>query len=201
MRDLILALAALAAAPAALAAPPPAAPPEAGTPIEPDRLAAAQRLMMVVFPAGTYEKLMDGPLRTIARAAAMAPSEQESSGAAQARASDPHLEERVRITMDVVFDEMKSVLAEEEPLLREAMARAYARRFTVADMTDLGVFFATPTGKKYVVQSLTLMEDPELLARMMLMEPRLMQALPRIMDKVMAAVAHLPPPPGDDVTS
>jgi hypothetical protein len=41
------------------------------------------------------------------------------------------------------------------------MARAYARRFDVAQMREIKAFFQTPTGRLYMQQSYTIMADPD----------------------------------------
>lgn len=50
------------------------------------------------------------------------------------------------------------------PGLVEAMSRAYARAFTLSQLTDMQDFFATPTGQIYVVKSVSLMSDPDVAA-------------------------------------
>ncbi|HEX8256493.1 MAG TPA: DUF2059 domain-containing protein, partial [Allosphingosinicella sp.] len=117
------------------------------------------------------------------------------------RKADPHYDERMRIFMDVMFAELEKIMDREEPGIRNAMARAYARRFTVEEMRQLDVFFATPIGRKFALQSVMLMEDPELLAQTMSLHPRMQAQMPRVVEKVMAATAHLPPPPDEEPTS
>ncbi|HEV2748227.1 MAG TPA: DUF2059 domain-containing protein [Allosphingosinicella sp.] len=159
--------------------------------------------MAVILPAGTYAKMMDGTLRTLVEAAAAGAFHegQGPSSADTARKADPHYDERMRIFMDILFDELKGIMNKEEPGIRQAMARAYARRFTTAEMREMDVFLATPVGRKFAVQSITLMEDPELLARMMSLEPRMRAELPRIIEKVMGATSHLPGPALEEPTS
>src|SRR3546814_15125821 len=44
------------------------------------------------------------------------------------------------------------------------MARAYARRFTVAQLGEIETFFRTPTGRIYVTESMNIMSDPDIAA-------------------------------------
>jgi len=69
----------------------------------------------------------------------------------------------------VVFDrfiERQRVLALGDlklamPGLIEAYAHAYARMFTVDEMTQIKAFAATPAGKKFILRSPELMSDPD----------------------------------------
>ena len=50
------------------------------------------------------------------------------------------------------------------PLLADAMAKAYARRFTEQQLADLRVFFDTATGRAYVLESMSMMSDPDVMS-------------------------------------
>jgi hypothetical protein len=82
-----------------------------------------------------------------------------------------------------------------EPEVRAAMARAYARRFTVAQLGDLERFFATPTGAVYANESMMLMMGPDMMQAMQSFMPRLMKEMPTIMARVQEATKDLPPIP------
>lgn len=53
-----------------------------------------------------------------------------------------------------------------EPNIRTALARVYARRYSLTELAELDAFFATPTGMRYASDSLTIMNDPEMTATM-----------------------------------
>jgi hypothetical protein len=55
-------------------------------------------------------------------------------------------------------------LTENLPGLIEAMTLAYARRFTLSQLSDMTEFFRSPTGQAYVAQSTTIMTDPAIAA-------------------------------------
>jgi len=59
-------------------------------------------------------------------------------------------------------DQLKAGL----PGMLEAMAHAYARRFTLQQLRDMAAFFATPTGQAYLAQAPTIMGDPDVAAWM-----------------------------------
>jgi hypothetical protein len=107
---------------------------------------------------------------------------------------DPYFQERSRRSMKVMFDEMASLMSEVEPDVRVALSNAYARRFTVTELNDLHAFFATPTGKIYAAESMTLMMGPDMMKAMQSFMPKMMQHMPAIMAKVEAATKDLPPP-------
>lgn len=52
------------------------------------------------------------------------------------------------------------------PSMLEAMAHAYARRFTLQQLRDMATFFATPTGQVYLAEAPTIMGDPDVAAWM-----------------------------------
>jgi hypothetical protein len=192
------------AAPAALA--PQAAP--AKTPVDPARLALAKVTVDSIWPIGTYERLMKDMMsnmqdsimgRMLDSTAAELGIETESDDGKTLRQKisekDPHFEERMRITNQVMGDEMIRLFGKMEPKLREGLANAYARRFTVAELAEINRFFASPAGASYARQSMELMTDKELMAEMMSAGPEFMKEMPAIIEKLKKATAHLPEPP------
>lgn len=209
-------LAALAATPA-LAQSDSAAPPSTA-PITPNHLATAQATVDHVWPIGTYARMMDGTMDQMmdAMMASMFEmrmgdvvgdtAEGEPLDAATRNQtmrqvmlkSDPHFEERFRIMNRVMSNELVPVATRLEPYVREGLTRAYARRFSTAQLADLNRFFATPSGSAYAADSMMLFFSPEVIALMAKMGPELVKQMPAIMQKVTAATAHLPPPPKRD---
>ncbi|SNS98736.1 hypothetical protein SAMN06295912_12834 [Sphingomonas laterariae] len=182
---------------------------------DPARMAAARPVISKLWPLGTYKKMMDRTLDTMldgivagmfsakasdmAEAGGVAPGEAGKLGDASlqdvARAKDPHFDERMSITMKVMMGEMTDMMTRLEPQIQDAMAAAYARRFTLDQLADIQRFFATPTGSLYASESMLLMSDPEMMEAMQGFMPELTRALPAIVKKAHAATAHLPPPP------
>lgn len=206
----------LAQTPAAPALATPAPAPSTA-PLDPARLAAARPVIDRVWPLRTYERLMRGAMDQVAGnmmsgmygmkmddiAATMPDGDKkkdavthkgETLGEAMA-AGDPHFEERMQITMRVMMSEMSRIMTEVEPEVRDALAKSYARRFTVAELGDLDRFFATPTGTAYAHDSMMLMMGPDMMQAMQSFMPRMMKEMPVMMAKMEAATKHLPPPP------
>lgn len=204
-----LALSLLIASPAAAQTPPPPA-----ATIEPGRLALATTVVDKVFPVGTYKRLMGGtmdrliagivdaagtmPIRQLAALGGLSEAqarELPDTSLAQITAIyDPDYRERTRLTMRVMMDAMSGVMTRFEPRVRVALARAYARRFDVAQLTDLDTFFRTPTGALYAHESMAIYMDPELLEEMQSLTPELLDAMPAILKQAEAATASLPKP-------
>lgn len=220
MHQLLFLAVASAAAPATTAAPTP--PVVATAPVaevaeaDPERLRLARQTVDFVWPLGTYKKMMGdmmgpegmlGAVFDMKLGDVVAPGKEmseedkkiaETTMRDAISAKDPHFQERMRITMQVMTDEMGAVMTKVEPAVRDGLAKAFAKKFTTAQLHDLNVFFATPTGRFYAAESMTLFMDPELLKSMMTMMPELMKAMPSIEEKVKKATAHLPEPPKDE---
>ncbi|HEX8445975.1 MAG TPA: DUF2059 domain-containing protein [Sphingomonas sp.] len=211
MISILLAAALAAPAPAqTVAVPPPVAAQPAA--IDPARLTAATRIIGRVWPLGTYRRMMDGMMdrimeSTMASMYAMPVRDMAGMGGASAdaqkalgnktmgetiAAADPAFRERMKITTKVMTDEMVGMMSAVEPQVQTALARAYATRFTLAQLDDLDRFFATPTGAVYAREAMMLYTDPEMIKAMQAFVPTLMQRMPAIMEKVKAATAHLP---------
>jgi Uncharacterized protein conserved in bacteria (DUF2059) len=154
---------------------------------DPERLAVAERLVDRIWPIGTYRRMMEttmqstiGVLAGVGEAAGDAgygddktarraqheartgrplPGS-DSTAATGGSAADPQ----------AAMAEMNAVLApifdRIEPPLRAAIARIYARRYDLSQLAELEAFFSTPTGAAYAADSLTLMNDPEMITAM-----------------------------------
>jgi hypothetical protein len=218
----MLATAALAAATlvtAALAAPAHAQPvtavavsPEA--PVDAQRLALARQAASALWPDGTYSRMMKGSMDQMmdavmgsmmdVKVSDMVPVDAKANvetgvGNATMREvmqkSDPAFQERMRITNHVIMEEMAAIFSKFEPELREGLAQAYARKFDAAQLAEMDRFFATPAGRVYAGEAMVTMMDPQVMTRITKAMPEMMQAMPRIMEKVQKATAHLPPLP------
>jgi hypothetical protein len=220
MKHWLMAAAALAAAPAfAQVSPPPLAPAAAlaaAEPVDPARLAAARTTVDHIWPIGTYERMMKGSMDKImdnvmasmfdmrvgdldaGRAPdgkKLKPAEANMTLREAMAKADPHFQERMRISNRVMMAEMLPVMNRLEPDIRAGLARAYARKFSVEQLGEMNRFFASPVGAAYARESMTMWMDPEIAAAVAGFAPELVKEMPRIMAKVQAATAHLPPPP------
>jgi len=207
-----LAMAAPAVAQTAPAASPAATP--AAVPVDPATLAEARLVAAEIIPPGTYKKIMSGtmsgmmdnfgeslkamPLKQIAELGGLSPEKAKALDKvdlAQVMAIyDPHWQERTTLSMHAMFDAMGDFFTTIEPELRDAVAHAYANQFTMAELTDLDRYFATPTGAKFAGRSMTIMTDPSMMAEMKSMMPKMMAQMPKFFEAAQKATASLPPP-------
>lgn len=210
MKALLVCAALAAAAPPAFAQQ--NAAPVAAEASDPARLALARIAVDAVWPVGTYERMMRGSMVTmidnmtdsmfdmkIGDVAGPMPSNRDPELARRTMREvmakeDPHFLERMRIMNRVMFEEMIPIASRMEPAVRDGLARLYARKFTAAQLEDLNRFFATPTGRAYASEAMMAFVEPEVTASMAGFAPELMKEMPRIMEKVKAATAHLPLP-------
>lgn len=129
---------------------------------EPARLAAAKALIAKTMPPERIDSMIDQMMRPMMenlRNAMEQSPQMQAVFASNAKA---------KAMMDAfVRDEFQHSVAltkESMPMMLDAMERAYARRFTVAQLNDVSAFFDTPSGKLYAEQASTVMTDPDVLA-------------------------------------
>ena len=183
------------------------------TPADPATLAEARRVVAHLVPPGVYKKVMGPmmgsvmgsmsdnmkalPLRQIAEMGGLDPK--EAAALDKVRIDevlaiyDPHWQERSKLEMQAMFSAMGDFFTTLEPELREAMARAYANRFTLAELTDIDRFFGTPAGGKFASQFMTISTDPAMTDEMKSMMPKMMQQMPQFIEAAKKATASLPP--------
>lgn len=205
MKTLVILGTALLLSPPVAQAQAPAAAPSA-QPVDPARLAAAQKAVAALVPEGVYVRMMrdqypammEVMMREMMGMKGSEFGQGDANGktmAELARQHDPAFEERMRIMTGIMGQEMGTVMGQMEPGVRAGLARAFARRFTAAQLADMNAFFLTPSGKAFANDYLLMFADPEMMREMTKLAPEMMRAMPAIMDKVKKATAHLPPPP------
>lgn len=204
-------LALLSAVPAFAEAQSPA-PAASAAPIDPARLAAARPVVEKFLPAGTYKrmmgetmsKMMDGmmgsmmklPLRQIAAVSGL--SEKQLGKISDASLEqvtaivDPHFHERTKLGMDAMFGAMADMMDGFEPRVRDALTRAYARKFETGELNEINGFFKTPAGGKFAGEYMSMFMDPEIMNEMMGLMPEMMKKMPEMIGKAEKATASLP---------
>ena len=177
------------------------------------RVPQAEEVVAQLFPAGTYRKMMDQmmgpmmdgimgsiqnvPLADLARLGGVDESALAAMGDAKlgelSAILDPAYEERNRIMGQVSVDMVTRLMDRIEPGYRAGLARAYASRFTVAELAELKQFFATPTGARYAAESMLIYADPQVMSAMNEMMPAMFEMMPGMMEEMTSKTAHLPP--------
>ncbi|KTE22469.1 hypothetical protein ATE67_00510 [Sphingopyxis sp. H050] len=152
-------------------------------PIDPARLALARQSTAALLPAGSLEKMVDNlygkafdlflaemdgasPLMLSIKTGVESDKIEaldDKSKTAIADLFDPHRKERGDQILKVVKPLISEALADLEPPMREGLAKAYARKFSAPQLTEMNAFFATPTGKLYASESMALGADPEVM--------------------------------------
>lgn len=183
-----------------------AAPTSAPAPVDAARLAIAERVVAALVPEGVYARMMRDQMPAIMdgmMAEMMGktgnelgiPEGGDETMGEVAKKVDPVFEERQRISMRVMYQEMGTLMSEMEPMVRDGLSKSFARRFDRQQLSDMDAFFATPSGKAFADQYLLLMVDPEMMQSMAKLAPKFIQAMPEIEKKIEAATAHLPSAP------
>ena len=152
-------------------------------PIDPARLTLAERTTAALIPNGSIEKMVDnlygkmfktimgefgGQSDLMLSIQTGVESEQiakldEATKAKVADMFDPHRKEREDQITKVIKPLISEVLGDMEPPMRSGLAKAYARKFTGAQLTDINGFLATPTGNIYASEWMALQADPEVM--------------------------------------
>jgi hypothetical protein len=111
------------------------------------------------------------------------------------KAEDPHFEERMRITMKVVGEEVRRISKPIEPKFRDGLSKSIARRFTRDQLVPIAAFLETEPGRAFAAQWMTLFIDKDVMLAMIQSFPTMIKEMPAAFKKVEAATAHLPKPP------
>lgn len=184
----------------------PSAPAGQSTQADSARLAAADRVVAKLVPQGTYMRMMRDNFPQIMEAMIAQMSgmtaadlgEKDKSGKSLAQLAaekDPSFRDRMTIMTRVMGEEFGTLMDRLEPRVRVALGKAFARRFTLQQLTDMDAFFATPSGAAFAKDYLLTFMDPEMMQEMSAFTPEMMRAMPAIMKRVEKETAHLPPPP------
>lgn len=187
---------------------------QAQTAADPARVRAARPVVDKIFPVGTYRrmmgetmsKMMDGMMDSmmkmpIAQFARIGGVPQDRLAALDDTSMqeisiilDPHFRERTKSGMDAMMASMTDMMDGFEPNVRDALTRAYARKFYNRQLGELTAFFKTPTGDLYARQSMMMFMDPEIMGEMQALMPEMMKKMPEMAAKAEAATKNLPPP-------
>lgn len=76
---------------------------------------------------------------------------------------DPHRKDREDQITRIIKPLISEALADVERPMQGGLAKAYARKFSAGQLTDLNSFLATPTGKAYANDWMALQADPEVM--------------------------------------
>lgn len=127
---------------------------------EPDAraLAVAKEVVDLAFPSETRAKLFEGTIT------AMVAQMRDARRTAAGSEPDPGLDAIVDRYVNTSITAVKEDLVTLSPDLFVAIANAYTRSFSLAELIEIRAFVATPTGTKYLQRSSEILSDPEVAA-------------------------------------
>jgi hypothetical protein len=161
------------------------------TTLDPSRVATARVLLDVVMPPAKRDGMIDSMMRGM-----MANLSQAMLGSPQMKAAfeaDPRAGEIFQKFFQRQQANSLTALKANFPGMMEAMARAYARRFTVTQMGEMRTFFETPTGQVYIGQAATIVNDPDVAKWQRDLMTKEMGKMPAEIEAMMAEIKALPP--------
>jgi len=181
------------------------------TPIDPQRLILAKQTTAQIMPDGIYSKLMNGMFEKLLGAILAQPggmSDLEISLISGVEIAEGGLDANKRKAITTLLDPnhgeraaamqtsfkplMDKIATTIEPPMREGLARAYARKFSVEQLTEMNGFFATPTGSLYASESFLLQADPEVMQATFSALPTLMAELTNPGNEYEAKLSAIP---------
>lgn len=182
------------------------------TPEQEARLPAAKALVARLFPEGSYAKLMQesmGPMFDGVLGGAILGSKFELialTGLGPSQLSevdddsidkalsmlDPDAPKRNAAINAATAEYITDIMSSLEPSYRLGLERAYAVRFTTAEMVELEAMFSTPVGSKYAAESFVIFGDPQVMSSMNEMMPALMEGMPEMMGAITEVSSQFP---------
>jgi hypothetical protein len=186
----LIALAALVASPAlAQEAPTPAT--QAATADAAARLTTARNLLNVILPPAKRDGMIDAIMKGMM--ANLSQSMFNSAPMKTAFEADPRAGEIFQRFFQRQQATSLTSLKANFPGMMDAMARAYARRFTVPQMGEMRTFFLTPTGQVYINEAATIVNDPDVAKWQRDLMAKEMARIPAEIQAMMAEIKALPP--------
>ena len=128
--------------------------------IDPVRLSAAHDLLEVIIPPVTREKMIESMITSMM--GNLSQSIFKNPEMKVALETDPRASTVLQRFFTRQQENSLAIMKEDFPGMIDAMAHAYARRFTIIQLADMQKFFETPTGRIYAEQSATIMNDPDI---------------------------------------
>lgn len=185
--------------------------------VDPAQLALASVTANALFRDGTMARMFDRMLSTgpngyassfldmsLADVMGMAPQlggtlpkdspELHMTFRQMATKNDPYFEQRIAAIHQVVVSEAARLGPRFEPQLREGLAQSMARRFTLAQLTDMNRFFSSASGRAFGDEMYLIWMDPAVLRSVMSTFPALGAEFPTVTQRVKAASDRFPWP-------
>jgi hypothetical protein len=105
---------------------------------------------------------------------------------------DPDFEARTTIMVDLTNRMLTQFFEAMEPAYSEAIARAYAVRFSETELRDILAFAETESGRKYAEFGFLIQFDPQIAAAASAMGPAMAKALPDLIQEAISIEEKMP---------
>jgi hypothetical protein len=159
---------------------------------DPARVASAKALMDVIMPPTKREAMIDtimrGMMNNLTQMMTSSPEMTKVFG------GDTRVTAIFEKFMKRQQEDSIAMLKANFPGMMDAMANAYARRFTSGQMSEMKTFFETPTGQVYIDQAATIMTDPDIAKWQQDLMAKGFANLPKEAEAMMAEIKALTPP-------
>ncbi len=105
---------------------------------------------------------------------------------------DPTRKERGKQMIDTMTPLLDETMTLMEPPMRTGIARAYARKFSAEQLSQINGFFTTPTGAIFAAESYALQADPEVMRAVYKAMPGMLKMLKEKVPSMEAEMKKLP---------
>ena len=183
-------------------------------PIAPERLELGEQVALKILPPGSYRRIMGDtfnqilepmlgsinqiPISKFAEFAGVSPQEIDISDADAANEVisiiDPYFVQRQEVSAKLMVSMMTDVVSEAEPSIRTGLAKAYARRFTVNELTEVNAFFSTEIGGKFAAESMAIYTSRDVLSASAKLAPAMLERIEDIVVAIDEETADIPMP-------
>jgi hypothetical protein len=128
----------------------------ANTATNPEALALGRQIVDVAFPPATRQVMLEQLMESML--------EQMKAGMPLEQISDPGLRKILLDHLASVPTLLRPTTTAFLPKQMDAVAQAYARMFSLAELKDIAAFARTPSGKSFLARSSEVMSDPAVAA-------------------------------------
>jgi hypothetical protein len=154
--------------------------------IDPARLEAAEAFLETIMPKENRSAMIGSMVRPMMQN--LVAGIQNAPDLQEAFADDPELQKIFARFVEKQTERSMDKLNAGLPDMMVAMKRAYARQFSLKELSDAKVFFATSSGKAYMSKAGSIMADPDVAKWQQELMATSMQELPAQMKEFMDEV-------------
>lgn len=161
--------------------------PAASEALDPARLASARQLVEIILPAEQRDAMFASAVNAMMNNM-VGGIVQGEDGLGQLLAETPELQTAFASFIERQRDLAIADISETTPELMLAYTNAYARLFTAKELDEIAAFMATPTGKRYALQSTAILSDPDFAAWQRNVSARSQARLSAELEKLMTEI-------------